>query len=158
MELDLRKPKLSKLLNIKREPGISNFLMNNVHIDDIIKPTEFENLFLVPAGPIPPNPTELIEKQEFSDLMEMLKSRFDYVIIDTAPIGPVTDAQLLSKHVNTTIFMVRHNHTPNVFIRMIDGFYADKKFKNMCIDYFRNKRHYKIGKEWDALIPWHHRN
>ena len=52
--------------------------------------------------------------------MENLKKRFDYVIIDTAPIGPVTDAQLLSKFVDATIFMVRHKHTPSVFLRMID--------------------------------------
>lgn len=114
MEMDLRKPKLSKLLNVKREPGISSYLVGKSNLEEIIKPTDFENLFLISAGPIPPNPTELIGKPNFGELIELLKQKFDYVIIDTAPIGPVTDAQMLSQYVNTTIFMVRHNHTPEV--------------------------------------------
>ena len=133
MEMDLRKPKLSRELGVQRDPGMSSFLVNKASLDEIIKPTAFNGLSLVTAGPIPPNPTELIGKTRFAEMMAELKTRFDYVIIDTAPIGPVTDAQLLAEYADISLFVIRHKHTPNVFIRMIDALHREKKFKNMSI-------------------------
>lgn len=133
LEMDLRKPKLSNYLNIEVAPGMSNYLVGNANVEQIIKPTQFENLFLVTAGTIPPNPTELIGKPQFEELMIRLKSDFDFVIIDTAPIGPVTDAQIIAKHADVSIFMVRHDYTPFHFIKLIDGLNKTKKFNNMCI-------------------------
>lgn len=133
MEVDLRKPKISKYLGINRDPGISNYLINKATIENIIKPTQYPNLFIISAGPIPPNPTELISAPKFAEMMEELKARFDYVIIDSAPIGPVTDSQLLAKYANTTIYVVRHNLTPKVFLRMIDDLYRQQKFNNMSV-------------------------
>ena len=133
MEMDLRKPKLSKYLGIKRDPGISSFLIDKATIDEIIKETEYPNLFVISAGPIPPNPTELIGSPRFGEMMEKLKEKFDYVIIDSAPIGPVTDSQLLAIYADTTIYVVRHAQTPKVFLRMIDDLYHQKKFNNMSI-------------------------
>ena len=66
-------------------------------------------------------------------MMQELKEKFDYVIIDSAPIGPVTDSQLLAGYANTTIYVVRHALTPKVFLRMIDDLYQQKKFNNMAI-------------------------
>jgi len=133
MELDMRKPKLSRYLGIERDPGISSYLINKADIDSIIKTTRYPNLFVVSAGPIPPNPTELISSPKFSDMMEKLKARFDYIIMDSAPIGPVTDSQLLSGYANTTIYVVRHALTPKVMLRMIDDLYQQKKFNNMAL-------------------------
>src|SRR6185436_4622881 len=73
MEIDLRKPKLSKYLGISRDPGITNYLIGKASIDDIIKTTEYPNLFVVSAGPIPPNPTELISSEKFKEMLELLK-------------------------------------------------------------------------------------
>jgi capsular exopolysaccharide synthesis family protein len=133
LEMDLRKPKLSKLLNVPREPGISNYLIGKAKIEDIVKDTGIENLYVVSAGAIPPNPTELMSSPRFGEMMKELKDRYDYVIIDTAPVGPVSDAQVLREHADTTIFMIRHDHTPKVFLRMIDDLSKQKKFHNMCI-------------------------
>ena len=133
LEMDLRKPKLSKHLNINRDPGITSYLIGKATINEIIKPTIYENLFVVSAGPIPPNPTELINSPKFEEMMEEIKKQFDYVIIDSAPIGPVTDSQLLGKYAQTTVFVVRHGLTPKVFLRMIDDLYQQKKFNNMCL-------------------------
>ena len=133
MEMDLRKPKLSKYLGIKRDPGISNYLINTAKLADIIKETQYPNLFVVSAGPIPPNPTELIGGQYFEKLMVELKSKFDYIIIDSAPIGPVTDSQLLGGYADTTVYVVRHGLTPKIFLRMINDLYDQKKFNNMAI-------------------------
>ncbi|RZL06012.1 MAG: polysaccharide biosynthesis tyrosine autokinase, partial [Pedobacter sp.] len=105
MEMDLRKPKLSLQLNVSKNPGISSYLVGKASIEEICKQTEFEGLFVVSAGPIPPNPTELIQLDKFREMMMELNARYDYVIIDTAPIGPVTDAQLLAPYVNTSVYV-----------------------------------------------------
>ena len=133
MEMDLRKPKLSKYLEISRDPGITNFLINKANIDQIIKETKYPNLFVISAGPIPPNPTELILSPKFGEMMALLKEKFDYIIIDSAPIGPVTDSQLISSYANTTLYVVRHGFTPKVFLRMMDDLYQQKKFNNMAL-------------------------
>ncbi|HNP53219.1 MAG TPA: polysaccharide biosynthesis tyrosine autokinase, partial [Ferruginibacter sp.] len=133
LEMDLRKPKLSKELGIKRDPGITSYLIGKATLDEIAKPTAYPNLYLVTAGPIPPNPTELIQLPEFKQMIEELKSRFDYIIIDSAPIGPVTDAQLLTKYAETTIYVVRHAVTPTFFIRMIQNLKRENRFNNMCV-------------------------
>ena len=133
MEMDLRKPKLSKYLGINRDPGITSYLIGKATIDEIIKDTKYPNLFVISAGPIPPNPTELIISPKFGEMMVLLKEKFDYIIIDSAPIGPVTDSQLISSYANTTLYVVRHAFTPKVFLRMIDDLYQQKKFNNMAL-------------------------
>ncbi len=133
MEMDLRKPKLSKYLGINRDPGITSYLIGKATIDEIIKETKYPNLFVISAGPIPPNPTELIINPKFGEMMALLKEKFDYIIIDSAPIGPVTDSQLISSYANTTLYVVRHAFTPKVFLHMIDDLYQQKKFNNMAL-------------------------
>ena len=133
MEMDLRKPKLSKYLGINRDPGITSYLIGKTDIDSIIKETKYPNLFVVSAGPIPPNPTELILSPKFAEMMKLLKQKFDYIIIDSAPIGPVTDSQLISSYADTTIYVIRHAFTPKAMLRMIDDLYKQKKFNNMAV-------------------------
>lgn len=140
LELDLRKPRLSKLLGIVRDPGISNYLVGKIPVEDIIKPTAVKNLFVVSAGAIPPNPSELILTQRFREMIAILKSQFDILIIDSAPIGPVSDSLLLKEFVDSTIFVVRHNATPKNVLKRIDSLYEQKVFKNMCIVFNGVKR------------------
>lgn len=115
MEMDLRKPKLSKILNVKKTPGISSFLAGKATVEEITKQTSIPGLYVVSAGPIPPNPTELIQGEKFSELVAELKQKFDYVIMDTAPVSPVTDAQLLQSFADINLFVIRHAVTPGFF-------------------------------------------
>jgi capsular exopolysaccharide synthesis family protein len=131
LEMDLRKPKLSRILGVKRNPGISTYLVGKAAVDEIAKQTSIPGLFVVSAGPIPPNPTELIQGEKFRELITELKEKFDYVIMDTAPVSPVTDAQLLQEFANINLFVVRHAVTPRVFLSMIEGLHQQKKFKHM---------------------------
>ena len=133
MELDLRKPKLHRYLSVQRDPGISSYVIGKAGIEEVIKPTSHANLFLVSAGPIPPNPSELLERAAFADLMTQLRDRFDYIIIDSAPIGPVTDAMLLNQFADITVYVVRHALTPNTFLKLIQSLNKEKKFKNMSV-------------------------
>lgn len=133
LELDLRKPKVSKLLHLKNDIGISNYLVNQATITDIIKPTEIKDLFVLPSGIIPPNPAELIQKEKFRQLMTEVKERFDYVIIDTAPVGPVTDAFLLKDYADATLYMVRQDKTERMYLKLIEDISKKKRFKNLCL-------------------------
>ncbi|HUC79706.1 MAG TPA: polysaccharide biosynthesis tyrosine autokinase [Flavisolibacter sp.] len=133
LELDLRKPKVSKLLQVKNDLGISNYLVNQATITDIIKPTEIKDLFILSSGIIPPNPAELIQREKFKQLMAEVKERFDYVIIDTAPVGPVADTFLLKEYADATVYVVRQNKTQRMYLKMIEDVNRNKRFKNLCI-------------------------
>jgi capsular exopolysaccharide synthesis family protein len=118
--LDLRKPKIHKFFNLSNDIGLSTYLINRSTKDEIVVPTNINNLFLVSAGPIPPNPSELIETDAMETLMNEYKKEFDYIILDTPPIAIVTDAILASKFANTTIFVVRHNFSSKDVLYLAD--------------------------------------
>jgi tyrosine-protein kinase Etk/Wzc len=106
---DLRRPALYKDFNLSNEKGVSSFLIRNAEIDEIIQKTDIENLDLIAAGPIPPNPVELIASDRTELLFKELKKRYDYIIIDSSPIGVVTDSFLLFQYTDINIFIIRHN-------------------------------------------------
>ncbi|WP_242693362.1 GumC family protein [Sabulibacter ruber] len=126
--LDLRKPELAKVLNLHGKPGITNYLISDdVTMDDLIHPVEkAPDLFAIGAGPIPPNPTELMMSAKLNHLITELKEIFDYIIIDTAPIGMVADAYTLSNLVDSSIYMVRYNHTLRSQVDIIENIYQNK--------------------------------
>lgn len=135
IELDLRKPKLSEQFKIERNIGISNYLIGKAKEEEIIKSTEIDNLFLIPSGPIPPNPSELISNGRLVNLLNNLEASHDYVIIDTAPVNPVTDAFILSPLCNLTLFVIRHNYTPKIFIQKLEQYYRTNRFIHPAIIY-----------------------
>lgn len=108
---DLRRPALYSDLNLNNEIGITSYLINNNKISDIIQHTNIDNLDFIAAGPIPPNPVELIASEKTKYLFEELKNKYDYIIIDSAPIGAVTDSYLLFEYADINIFTLRHNYT-----------------------------------------------
>jgi capsular exopolysaccharide synthesis family protein len=134
LEFDLRKPRISSMLQISREPGISNYLVGQAEIASIVQPLPGnEYLYVLPAGVIPPNPTELILNGQLEKLIANLKSRFDYIIIDTAPVGLVTDARLLAPYADATLYVLRHQVTPKLYLKMINDLYQNKELGNMSL-------------------------
>ena len=116
LEFDLRKPRLSAAVNIHAEAGISNYLAGSTtNTDDILHEVPgFEQRFwLLPAGPIPPNPAELILGENMKKLMDELNKKFDYIIFDTPPYGLVTDSALLAAHADISIVVLRQGFTFN---------------------------------------------
>jgi capsular exopolysaccharide synthesis family protein len=134
LELDLRKPKISSHLNIDNSTGFSNYAIGKASIADIVKPSGlFDDLFVVSSGVIPPNPAELISMQRSRDLFEHLKREFDYVILDTAPIGLVTDAQLLAHYADVTLFVARQNYTFKQQLVAINDLFVQRKLPRMHV-------------------------
>ena len=137
IELDLRKPKIVKTLGLQRPSakiGLSNVLAGKSSLEDIIiKVDNYPNLFVIPAGIIPPNPTELISSPQFGVFIAQLKQQFDYVIIDTPPVSLFSDALLINEFADASFFVVRQNYTPKESVASVNQLYVDEKFKNAGI-------------------------
>ncbi len=104
---DLRKSKLHHTFKLKNDWGLTSYLSNQCDVEKIIHQTHVENLSFIPAGPMPPNPSELLYSERMRQLMKELKERFDYVLVDTAPIGLVSDAIPLVRSSDINIFVLR---------------------------------------------------
>lgn len=107
LDADLRKPNIHKMFNIPKEPGLVELLLGEPGADHFLTNPLLPNLYVVPAGRTPPNPSELLSSQKMRDLIESLKNKFDYVFFDCPPIIPVTDAGVLGSHVDGVILIVR---------------------------------------------------
>jgi capsular exopolysaccharide synthesis family protein len=99
----------------------------------LLKVGEIDNLYVIPCGPIPPNPSELLLDKRLGDLMAEVKAYFDVVIMDTAPVGLVADAINLSQYVDATIYIVRQRHTFRKQLELIQELYINKKLPNLCV-------------------------
>jgi tyrosine-protein kinase Etk/Wzc len=134
LELDLRKPKFAKMLKINRENGISDYLVGLSTIAEIKKPLpEIPNLYVFTAGAIAPNPTELLLNERLDILIRELKKEFDYVLIDSPPVSLITDAKLLNVYSDICLYVIRHNYTPKLYLKMIDEIYDNDELNNVNI-------------------------
>ncbi|MCC7303403.1 MAG: polysaccharide biosynthesis tyrosine autokinase [Bacteroidia bacterium] len=132
LELDMRRPKIHRSLNLSAEKGLSNYLIGAAHAEEIIQQVPgHENFYMIPCGPVPPNPVEILLNGKIEELIEELRRKFDYIIIDTPPIGIVTDAQILAKSADVTIYVLRHNYTPKSNLLMLEELYRGQKFHNL---------------------------
>lgn len=112
VDMDLRKPKIDQYLGSQKALGVTNYLVEESELADVlVKHEEYENFYFITAGPLPPNPAELIMSDRAKDLIEALKKEFDYVIIDCPPIGVVSDGLLLRDHLTKMLYVVRHRKT-----------------------------------------------
>ena len=134
VDLDMRRPKLHKSLHMGNGLGVSNYLRDQVHLESLLRPIlGYENYYVITAGSIPSNPSELLNSERLQDLFAELRSQFDFVLIDSPPIGLVTDAQLIAPAVDVTLFVVRHDHTPKRSLKMIDALSKAQHFPNLYI-------------------------
>ena len=137
--LDIRKPALGRLFDIKdRKIGITNLLtkddINKADMKSQICSSGINvNLDLLLAGPTPPNPTELLARENMALVMKMLREDYDYIIIDTAPVGLVSDTFQIAKHTDVTVFVCRADYTPKSSFAVINSLKAEEKLPNMCI-------------------------
>ncbi|MDJ1469216.1 polysaccharide biosynthesis tyrosine autokinase [Cytophagaceae bacterium DM2B3-1] len=131
--LDLRKPKLQLEFNLPGDKGITQVLIGKLKWQDAIVHTPVNNLHLLPAGAIPPNPSELIMSPAMEQLMEDLRNEYDYILIDTPPVGLVTDAVIAMKFADVNIYLVRQKKSKKIFLETINKLYQEKTAKNLAI-------------------------
>ncbi len=145
--LDLRKPKLHDDFNVKNDVGVVNYLIDQLGIPDIIKSTKIPNLDIITSGPVPPNPSELLLSTQTNDLMTYLKEHYDYIVIDTPPVGLVADAMELFKYSDAIMYIVRQNYTQRGMPKMINDKYNNDEIKNISfvLNDFSVKNSYGYG-------------
>ena len=119
INFDLRKPTLHKIFDVPNGYGLSGYLSNQIGLEKILKHTNIDNLDIITAGAIPPNPSELINSKKAEELLERLKKYYDYIILDTPPVGIVTDARVLIKRSNLTLYIVRANYTKKEYLKIL---------------------------------------
>jgi tyrosine-protein kinase Etk/Wzc len=131
--LDLRKPKVGKNLGLSNSHGVSSFLIGSNTLEEIIQATQIENLSVITAGPIPPNPAELIETKKMAEMINELKKRYEYIIIDTPPVALVTDALLISKYTDANIFVIRQDYSNRHVLKLLNELTETGKISNVSI-------------------------
>ncbi|WP_279085455.1 GumC family protein [Bacteroides acidifaciens] len=152
--LDIRKPGLNKVFNIsKKEHGITQFLTNPaINLMDLVQPSDInKNLYILPGGTVPPNPTELLARDGLEKAIETLKQNFDYVILDTAPVGMVTDTLLIGRVADLSVYVCRADYTRKAEFTLINELAENNKLPNLCIaingvDLQKKKYGYCYGK------------
>ena len=142
--MDLRKPKLFEDFNLTNEIGVVNYLVGQAELSDIINSTEVENLDVILSGPIPPNPSELLLNSSTNALFDQLKEQYDIVIIDTPPLGLVSDAMELLQYADASIFVVRQAYTQKLMLKIINEKYNKGEIEHvsMVFNYFKVARGY----------------
>ena len=131
LSFDLRRPTVSKLFGLDKNEGLGNYLSGGCELKDVILDTDIPNLSIVTTGPIPPNPSELIASERTNKMFELLKKEFDYIIIDTPPIGIVSDALLLEKYVDKSVFIIRHKYSRKRMISHLFSSLEKKEISNI---------------------------
>ncbi|SHM93231.1 capsular exopolysaccharide family [Cyclobacterium lianum] len=128
--LDLRKPKLSNYLEISNKKGLSTFLVDKDKAEDIVIPTKYENLSVVPSGPVPPNPAELLLKEKMANFLDRLEEEFDIIVMDCPPVGLVSETMDLLRFSDVNLYIVRHDFTHKNHLLMINDLYANDQVRN----------------------------
>ena len=137
--LDIRKPALGRLFGLKdRTTGVSQLLVKDSVSEQDLRTTICpsgvnENLDLLLAGPTPPNPTELLARENLHQVIEMLKKQYDYIILDTAPVGLVTDTLQIARYASVNCYVSRADYTPKANIGLLNSLVEEKKLSNCCV-------------------------
>jgi capsular exopolysaccharide synthesis family protein len=136
LDLDLRRRTLSKSMGQRNNRrGITSYLSGKIaSMEDIITPSEQSpNLDFIYAGPQPPNPAEMLMSERIDELITTLRSRYDYILIDSVPAMAVADAIIIDRVVDLTVYVIRQGNLDRRQLPDIEGLYREKKFSNMCI-------------------------
>ena len=151
--LDIRKPGLNKVFSLSsKEKGITQYLSNpEMDLMSLVQPSDVnKNLFILPGGTVPPNPTELLARDGLDKAIDILKNNFDYVILDTAPVGMVTDTLLIGRVADLSVYVCRADYTHKAEYTLINELSHEQKLPNLCtiingVDLKKRKYGYYYG-------------
>jgi capsular exopolysaccharide synthesis family protein len=131
--VDLRRPKIDSIFEVDRNKGLSTFLIGESGYEDVVMKNSVNNLWFVPAGPVPPNPTELLDTEQMKQFIARARNEFDYIVLDTPPVGIVSDALLLGSFADINIFIIRQHYSMKSTLELIQKIFEKKELKNLTI-------------------------
>ncbi len=133
--MDLRAPKILKYLNLEDKNGLTNLIMSGKMdvANYIFRAQELEGLDILPSGSIPPNPAELLMSPRIKDLFDLLKQQYEYIVVDTAPVGMVTDTLLLNAYADAFVYVVRANYLDKRLLSITETVFKEKRLSNMAV-------------------------
>lgn len=160
VDADLRKPRLHSVFRTKNLGGLTNYLMTGLSWDDLLRATPIPTLFLITAGPVPPDPLELLGSDKMAALIAQLKKDFDFVLVDTPPVLAVSDALVIGSRLDAAIMVVRRGRTPREALRRAQERLEEHKIKNLGVvlngvrmqdlDEYNGLAYYGHGKRTDG--------
>lgn len=160
--MDIRNPKLNEYIDLPSSAGLTNYLSSsNAKIEDyIFKHKGFEQLYVLPPGSIPPNPTELLMNKKVDELFAQFKKEYDFIIVDTAPVSLVSDTLIIAKHADTFVYVVRANVLDKRMLHIPEVLYREKKLPNMALllNDAETKKGYGYGYGYGVTtkkVPWY---
>ncbi|MCE3280288.1 MAG: ptk, partial [Bacteroidetes bacterium] len=133
LELDLHKPKVQKAFNMESLVGASNVLIGKSDVASTIQKTEIENLYVLLSGPTPPNASELILSKYLIDIFDYGRENFDYVIVDTPPVGLITDALVMMKNVDVSLFVLNTKFAKKQIVNIVEDIVVTNKLQNFAL-------------------------
>jgi capsular exopolysaccharide synthesis family protein len=134
LEMDLRMPRLHQSFDLDTSRGITSYLNGEADLHEILQPVPgYPNYYIIPSGPLPADPSELLNEPRLQHLFDELRAQFRYVIVDAPPIGIVTDAQVIAPLVDSTLFVVRHGVTPKQSLKILDTLHREQRFPNLSV-------------------------
>ena len=160
--LDLRKPKIYEDFDLSNDSGVVNHLINQKTLDETIISSKIPNLDIILSGPVPPKPSEILLNDTTNKMFKSLKERYDYIIIDTHPVGIVSDGLELFKYADAIIYVVRQNYSEKGMMKMIDDKYKNKEVTNISYvlnDFFVDNNYgYGYGYGYGKYSNGYHEN
>ena len=150
LDLDMRRPRIHKGMGVENDRGMSTLLINNAQLNDCVLSTSLPTLQFIPAGPIPPNPSELILSERMNTLLEELKKSYDYIVIDTPPVGLVTDGISIIARADYPLYVFRAEYSKKRFVQNVDRLMNENRISRLSVvlngvDLDRNKYSYSYG-------------
>ena len=127
IDADMRRPRVADHLGLDTDKGLSTYLIGEATLDDVVLRTEVQGLEVIAAGPIPPNPLELVELPRMAELFESLRERYDQVVVDASPMGLVSEYVILMRHLDVTLYVVRRGETSRNALRLVNELHRDGK-------------------------------
>ena len=155
LSLDMRKPTLHTKFNLLNRNGMSTVLSENARLSEVIQKTQYENIDIIASGPIPPNPSELIQNKVMESIIEKLKRNYDVIIFDTPPVGLVTDARILMQYSNTSIYVLRAEYSKKDFLNNVKELLAIDNIKSLnillnAVNFKEQKYNYGYGNSYSS--------
>ncbi len=131
IDADMRRPRVHERFDIPLGEGLSTYLIGSAGLDQVIRKTDIPMLDVITAGPIPPNPLELVENARLAEMLQQLRARYDQIVVDASPMGVVSEFKVLLHHLDLTLYVVRQGHTHRAMIKPINELYRTEKLKHI---------------------------